>query len=296
MTPASLDTDQPIRTPREAAALEARATRIETPCGDAQAMVWRVWGEGAPVVLLHGGAGSWTHWVRNIAPLVAAGHPVLVPDLPGFGDSARAPAARDADALPPWVERGLVALIGADRCDMVGFSFGGMVAGLLAAQWPARVGRLVLVGAPALIPDPERQLGLKAWRHLPEGPERTAVVAHNLAQLMLAHEATVHDGLALPLHAANLERDRMQRRSLSKTDVLLRTLRAVECPVFGIWGERDALYRGRSDAIGPALAQAPLFQSLALIPDAGHWVQYEAAAAFNAALRDALSTPPVAEA
>ncbi len=259
-------------------------------------MVWHVWGEGAPVVLLHGGAGSWSHWVRNIGPLVAAGRRVLVPDLPGFGDSARAPAARDADALPPWVEQGLNELIGTAACDVVGFSFGGMVAGLLAAQWPTRVRRLVLVGAPALAADPERRLGLKAWQHLAQGPERTAAIAHNLGQLMLAHEASVHDGLALTLHTVNLERDRMQRRALSKTDLLLRTLQQLGCPVFGIWGERDALYRGRLEIVGPALAQAPLFQSLATIPNAGHWVQYEAAAAFNAALLDALSAPLMAAA
>ena len=296
MTLAPLDPDRPIQTPGDAAALEACATRVQTPCGDAQSMAWRVWGEGPPVVLLHGGAGSWNHWVRNIAPLVAVGRRVLVPDLPGFGDSARAPAARDADALPPWVERGLVELIGSAACDVVGFSFGGMVAGFLAAQWPARVRRLVLVGAPALAADPERQLGLKTWRHLQEGTERAAVIAHNLGQLMLAHEASVHDGLSLPLHTANLERDRMQRRSISKTDVLLRTLPQLACPVFGIWGELDALYRGRSDIVGTALAQAPLFQSLAWIPGAGHWVQYEAAAAFNAAVWDALSAPAIGQA
>ena len=40
------------------------------------------------MLLLHGGSGSWTHWLRNIQPLVDAGRQVLVPDLPGFGDSA----------------------------------------------------------------------------------------------------------------------------------------------------------------------------------------------------------------
>ncbi|MEO9102032.1 MAG: alpha/beta fold hydrolase, partial [Burkholderiaceae bacterium] len=132
MTQPSPDFTRPIQTVEDAAALAACAARVETPCGDVQSMVWHIWGQGAPVVLLHGGAGSWNHWVRNIGSLVAAGRRVLVPDLPGFGDSARAPAARDADALPPWVERGLIELIGPADCDVVGFSFGGMVAGLLA--------------------------------------------------------------------------------------------------------------------------------------------------------------------
>ena len=91
--------------------LEARARREETPCGNGS-LVWHFWGEGQPVVLLHGGSGSWTHWVRNIEPLVASGRQVLVPDMPGFGESALWPAGMDASALPEPIEAGLRALAG----------------------------------------------------------------------------------------------------------------------------------------------------------------------------------------
>ena len=40
--------------------IAAEAQRLETPCGDGS-MVWRVWGSGPPLVLLHGGYGSWMH-------------------------------------------------------------------------------------------------------------------------------------------------------------------------------------------------------------------------------------------
>ena len=279
--------NRPILSLADAVALGAAAQRIETPCGD-QTMVWHTWGDGPPIALLHGGSGSWSHWVRNIGPLVAAGRKVCVPDLPGFGDSAWPPVGHDADAMPEWIERGLDQLIGDEACDLVGFSFGGMVAGFVAAQYPQRARRLVLVGAPALMDDRNRRLGLRAWSHLSEGPERDAAITHNLAALMLAKEASI-DALALALHSANLVRDRMPRRRISKTDVLARTLPQVRCPVWGIWGELDALYRDRIETIEPALGQAPGFQTLTLIPNAGHWVQYEAADAFNAALLGTLA-------
>ncbi|MEP6558697.1 MAG: alpha/beta fold hydrolase [Burkholderiales bacterium] len=278
--------DLPIVTVDAAAALEAAATRIETPCGDSQSMVWHVWGTGKPVVLLHGGSGSWNHWVRNIAPLALAGFQVLVPDLPGFGDSARPPNGHDADALPEWIEAGLSALVGTQACELVGFSFGGMVAGFLAAQWPARARQLILVGAPALMDDPGRQLGLKMWKHLPLGAERDAAIQHNLLALMLSRTP---EPLALALHEANLGRDRMPRRRLSKTDILRRTLAQVQCPVFGIWGALDALYRGRIEWVQQGLEAAPQFQSLTLIENAGHWVQFEEADSFNIALLRVLS-------
>src|SRR3712207_2598632 len=65
--------------------LQAAAYRIETPCGSGR-MVWYRWGEGPTVVLLHGGAGSWRHWVRNVQ-ILAERYRVLAPDLPGLGES-----------------------------------------------------------------------------------------------------------------------------------------------------------------------------------------------------------------
>jgi len=45
----------------------AEARRVETPCGNGH-MVWYLWGDGPPLALLHGGYGSWTHWIRNLIP------------------------------------------------------------------------------------------------------------------------------------------------------------------------------------------------------------------------------------
>ena len=59
----------------------------------------------------------------------------------------------------------------------------------------------------------------------------------------------------------------------------------------GIWGAQDVLYRHRLPLIRQVLSSAPGFRSLELLPDAGHWVQFEAADAFNAALARALSAP-----
>lgn len=270
--------------------IAAAAQRHEVPCGDGT-MVWRSWGDGAPVVLLHGGSGSWNHWVRNLEALVAGDRQVWVPDLPGFGESARPPAGGDADALPEPVEAAMQALIGEAEVDLVGFSFGSMVAAFIAAQFPARVRRLVLCGAPALGIRPEKPLVLKAWNHLPPGPEVDAIHLENLQRLMLSRPEAV-DALALAIQQANLPRDRMRMRRISRTDILLRTLPKTRCPVYGIWGELDALYLGAQNAIVPALAQASDFRGLTRIRGAGHWVQYEDARAFDAALAAALSDAP----
>lgn len=274
--------------PAEAQALLGLASRAETPCGSGL-LVWHRWGQKtcrqglAPVVLFHGGSGSWTHWLCNIPSLVQSGREVWVPDLPGFGDSAVPPVGSDADALPEPLEQGLAILLGHRACDLVGFSFGGMVAGLLAAQFPARANRLVLVGAPGMGIAPETAVRLRAWRHLADPAQRDAVHRANLAVLMVYRPQAITE-LALRLHVANVLRDRMAGRSLSRTDVLARALQQVRCRVDAIYGSEDALYRGRMALLEPALRQAENFGSLRLIEASGHWVQFEQPDAFDKAL------------
>ncbi|MDB5744757.1 MAG: alpha/beta hydrolase fold protein [Polaromonas sp.] len=283
------------RLPPEAKALLQTATRTQTPCG-AGHMVWHAWGERTsnaslpPVVLLHGGSGSWTHWLRTVAPLAASGRWVLVPDLPGFGDSAAPVQGTDADVLAHPVEQGLKCLLGSRVCDLVGFSFGGMVAGFMALQFAARMARLVLVGAPGLGIAPEKAIRLRAWRHLAEPAQRDQTHRANLAALMLFHPESITE-LAVRLHEANVLRDRMKGRRLARTDVLARSLAQSQCPVHAIYGAEDALYRGQAAALAAVLGQAPGFQALKLIEGAGHWVQFERAGAFNAALLGALNAP-----
>ncbi len=156
---------------------------------------------------------------------------------------------------------------------------------------PARVARLVLVGAPALSAERLAPLDLRPWERHPPGEARLAVHRHNLLQLMVADAASATP-LAVALHAANVERDRLRRRRLMLTDALARLLPELACPVHGIWGAQDVLYAQRLPLIGQVLGTAPGFAGLALLPGAGHWVAWEAAEAFNAALAAALGAQP----
>lgn len=278
--------------PDPMARLLQAAEALRTPCGDGH-IQWHRWGprDGRPVVLLHGGSGSWTHWIRNLDALVAAGRSVLVPDLPGFGDSARPPGGGDADAVAPAIAQGLSELLGHAPCDLVGFSFGGLTAGLLTAAHPQQVARLVLVGAPAMGVADAGAVVLRGWRHLDDAAAQAEVHRHNLGALML-HRPESIDALALQLHAANVVRDRMQRRRLARTEALKQALQQVRCPVWAIYGREDVIYRGRIDALAAAFQALPCFQRLHLVEDAGHWVQYERAQAFDAALAEVLQAAP----
>src|SRR5579863_9848650 len=85
--------------------LAEEAEEILSPCGRGY-MIWRAWGTGPLLVLLHGGYGSWAHWVRNIRPL-ASRFRVIAPDLPGLGDSATPPLPYTPEGLAEIVAAGL---------------------------------------------------------------------------------------------------------------------------------------------------------------------------------------------
>lgn len=250
-------------------------------------MVWHAWGpnEGSVIVLLHGGSGSWMHWIRNIAPLVSAGHRVLAVDLPGFGDSAEPLTGGDVDALIEPLHAAWQLLKPAQmNTTFVGFSFGGMTAALWLAAYPEDAQNLVMVGSPGLgLTTPDR-IRLKGWRHLPTEAQQAEAHRHNLMALMLQHEESL-DPLALAVHAANVVRDRMPRRRLSSTPIVAEALPRIHCPLHVIFGEHDALYKGRWPEVAALFkTQTPNLASWQRVPEAGHWVQYERAEAFQLAL------------
>jgi len=215
----------------------AEARRIETPCGDGH-MIWRLWGEGRPLVLLHGGYGSWTHWIRNVIPLSRA-FTVAAPDLPGLGESAMPPEPHTADGLGRIIVEGLDSLFsGQGALHIAGFSFGGVLGGHVAAQLGDRVRRFTIVGS--------NGLGLvrqpTALRRLPEGAseaEALAVARHNLAALMIADPGKI-DELAVYIQAQNAPRGRVKSRRFSRADTLAQALPLISARIDGIWGERDA--------------------------------------------------------
>ncbi|MCZ2105418.1 MAG: alpha/beta hydrolase [Burkholderiales bacterium] len=280
--------------PEAAHELLAQARRVRTALGrSAGSMLWTQWGTCRagvpPVVLLHGGSGSWMHWLRCIAPLVDSGREVWAPDLPGCGDSDLPPGARDADDMVAPLHAGLRELLAGGACDLAGFSFGALAGTLLEAARPGTVRRLLLVGAPGLGVPPAR-VPLRAWRHLASEAAQDEVHRHNLAALMLADERAI-DETALRLHAWNVARDRLQRRRLAGTDALVRALARVTCPVSVVYGENDALYLGRVASLEARFrATGCDLRGFIVIPGAGHWVAYEQPQALVAALGAALGS------
>ena len=235
---------------------------------------WRQWGQGSPLVLIHGGHGNWMHWIRNIEVL-AHQHTVWVPDLPGFGDSGNLTGAphdpsrqqRLVDALAGSLKQ----LLGDETLvDMAGFSFGGLVAGQLAAQRQS-VRRLALLGTAGHGGERRQVVELVNWR-LPDRDAMRAALRHNLASFML-HGFESVDELAMAVHETASRSTRFRSKSASRTAALMEVLESLHQPVLMVWGEHDVTAHPLQAA--EQLAQDRPEREWVIVPGAGHWVQYE---------------------
>lgn len=262
--------------------VESLATRVVTPSGEGS-MTWRIWGSGPPLVLLHGASGSWTHWIRNILPL-ATRFRVLVPDMPGFGDSDTPPEPHTADGLADLVAGALAVMVPPpSRIDMAGFSFGGIIAGLVAARLGPRISTLVLIGAGGLGLGPAQPRALLRIESAMAPAEIRGVHRQNLRTLMLARPESTDD-MAVSLQIENLKRSRFKSGTIPQSDVLYQALPAICARIAAIWGELDAFTSERLEECRRALASVQGHLDLRVIAGAGHWVMYEAADRVNAAL------------
>ncbi|WP_137178206.1 alpha/beta fold hydrolase [Roseomonas sp. AR75] len=265
--------------------LAAAATRYETPCGEGT-MVWHAWNDGAgdPLVLLHGGNGSWRHWVKQI-PLYARTRRVIAADLPGLGESADLPGEQDPLNGARIVLPGLRDLLRGQVADLVGFSFGSNVAGQLAAAMGGELRSLTLVGGAAL-GVPRNPTPLEKIRDK-QGEARIAAHRFNLASLMIADPAKIDD-LAVVIQEWNTVHARFRSRSFAGTPLLKLALAQTTLPLTLIWGERDQVAVGNIHRRFSAAQEVRPDAVLEVIPKAGHWTAYEAPEELNAALDRAL--------
>lgn len=272
---------EPIR------ALDQRCQRHETPCGQGT-VVWRSWGSGRPLLLLHGSHGSWMHWVHNIAAL-AGSHQVLVPDMPGYGESA-APADVEspeshAEALAVGLWRLLPRRV---PVDVVGFSLGALIGAHLAWLAPQLIRRLVIVDAGGLnTPMPMVHLQLKSLRGL-QGEQLLSARRHNLHTMMI-HDPERIDDVALWIDA-NTPRPRTRVHYKVIPDKLLLALRRLPIQVDAIWGANDRPHPD-PEANAVALRQIQPGAELRTVPRAGHWSMFEGAVDFNRHLIELLAMP-----
>ena len=252
-------------------------------------MVWRRWGKGKPLVLLHGGSGSWTHWIKTIQALQDE-YCLWVVDLPGLGESAMPPEPYTPQSCATALVRGFKQLIaGGEPATLICFSFGCHVGTLAATQLNDHLCGLYIIGTAALGLDQAQNISLPKQKADMSDKESHEVHHTVLARLMFADETRI-DEQAIALQALNVTNARFRSREFANTSEVRDALAEVSVPVKSIWGENDIVARPDLETCLDALRLHHPELEHRVIANAGHWVMYEAADQFNKAMLELLET------
>ncbi len=126
-------------------------------------------GAGEPLILIHGsgpGVTAFANW-RGVIPELSAHFHCYAPDTLGFGYTDF-PSDIDGFAMDRWLEHliGFMDSLGIEQAHFIGNSYGGALTLALAARYPDRVGRIVLMGAAGLV-FPVSEGLKKVWGYQP---------------------------------------------------------------------------------------------------------------------------------
>ncbi|WP_233511050.1 alpha/beta fold hydrolase [Dyella psychrodurans] len=124
-------------------AMNAQLEKHSVQAGDTQ-WVYYEGGQGPTIILLHGFVANKEVWLK-VAPLLTAHFHVVIPDLPGWGESSRIPNAsynidNQADRLNDFIQT-----LHLQHALIVGHSMGGAIAGVYAAEHPNDIAELALI-------------------------------------------------------------------------------------------------------------------------------------------------------
>ncbi|MFQ6144508.1 alpha/beta fold hydrolase [Streptomyces seoulensis] len=260
-------------------------------------------GDGAPVLLLHGGgpgASGISNYARNIAEL-AKEYRVIVPDLPGYGRSTKGIDPADPFGDLAGGVRGLLDALDLDKAHLVGNSYGGACALRLALDTPERVDRMVLMGPGGIgttraLPTPGLNSLLNYYTG--DGPSRPKLEKF-IRDYLVFNAADVPDSAIDERYEASIDPEVVASPPLRRPSGpgALRTvwkmdftrdprLNRLPVPTLVMWGADDKVNRPSG---GPMLADRMPDCDLYLVANTGHWVQFERAGLFNRLCADFLA-------
>ncbi len=119
-------------------------------------MYYEIYGQGEPLVLLHGFTGSGKNWA-SIVDDFSGKYQVIVPDLRGHGQSTN-PGNEFTHRQSALDVFALLDHLGIDDFKAMGISTGGMTLLHAATQQPERVSAMVLIGSTIYFPEQAREI------------------------------------------------------------------------------------------------------------------------------------------
>lgn len=245
-------------------------------------VAYEVFGEGPPVILVHG-TPMWSYLWRNIVPALAERRSVYVYDLLGYGESEKGEGQDVSKVTQARLLGELIEAWGLEEPAVAGHDIGGGIvlrAHLLEGVPFDRIAVLDAVVLPPWLSEPRSS----TW-HVREHPEAyEAMPDHLFGAFFSAYLGETNSDLGEEAFEAYLApwRGKEGRRAFVRqalqfeewhTGEIEPRLGSIVAPVLVVWGEEDG-WLDPSQA--PRLQEEIPGSKLEIIPRAGHFVQEDA--------------------
>jgi len=274
--------------PADIERLENEAILHRTPCGTGN-LTWRQWGKGPPLILLHGGFGSWKHWVRNVGEL-SKSFTVYAADLPGLGDSDPGPEPITARTLATIFSEGIDRLVGKDERMYIGaFSLGAAISAPLICMLGDRVRHAILIGPGGLGSLWHNSIEkLRRRSSTMTEEEQREVIRYNLAFSMIANRELIdEDTISLQFELLAQKR-RLIGLPISKSSIVFDCLPEIGDRTTFVWGENDPYPTPDLETVIKKFHGDVPGVDIRIIDGVGHWANFEADEIVSDMFRDML--------
>lgn len=235
---------------------------------DGDRVVYLEGGKGETVLLLHGFADNKDAWLGFAEPLIRDYH-VIVPDLPGFGESTKRFGENyNVDSQVKRLDR-FVEALGQGKFHLAGNSMGGTIAAVYAARRPQRVLSLALL-------DPMGVVALKiAPMEINSTGDYEKVLPYlfvNIPQPCEPFRKTMtndsfEEAVVSRFKAARLYNEKIWLDLIREGLSLRPFLPLIQAPVLIVWGDHDRIF----DVSGASILEKGLkHHQTVILKDTGH--------------------------
>jgi pimeloyl-ACP methyl ester carboxylesterase len=262
----------------------------------------RIGGSGPAVVLLHGFGETGDMW-EPLAAKLAADHTVIVPDLRGMGLSSKPTGGYDKKTQGHDIA-GVLDDLKVEHADLITHDIGNMVGYALAAEYPGRITRIVIIDAPLpgvgpwddivrshalwhfsfygpdaerLVKGRERIYLDRFWNEFAASPKLFDEASREHYAALYARPGAMHAGFE---QFKAFDQDAIDNKAFVKNGKL-------SMPVLALGGEKS---------FGPMMATvmraAASNVTQGIVPNSGHWIMEENPSATVELVTHFLSQPP----
>lgn len=226
-------------------------------------------GQGEPLMLLHGFGADKDNFTR-VARMLTPRYRVIVPDLTGFGESARLAGADYRAPAQAARLRALAGALGLGKLHLGGSSMGGQIALTYAAAHPAEVASLWLLDPAGVWSAPKSEL---AGIYLNTG--RNPLIAHSKEEFAQTFDFVMSDPPFVPRPILDvIAKDVIANAPLAEyifkqlvTESVEASARGLATPTLIVWGQQDRAIHVASAAVLQRLMPR---SQVVVMPGVGH--------------------------